>query len=196
MRLLIFDMDGVLIDSNHAWYEIFNDTLEHFEGKEISREEFDRDVWAYDFDETAKKYFTADKKKILDYFDKKRDNFSSFVKIYPDVRETLKTLKEQGYVLSVATNTHKSLAKEILEEKGLLEFFDLVLGGDDVTKGKPAPDILLLTLDELKMKKEDALFIGDTMLDEIAAEKASVHFLGLRHGKNRIETLKELLKAV
>ena len=56
-KAILFDMDGVLIDSHGAWLDRFNAALENFGFKKIHAEEFDRHIWAINFAETVNKYF-------------------------------------------------------------------------------------------------------------------------------------------
>lgn len=197
VKAIIFDMDGVLIDSHGVWFAMFNEALSHFENKKISQAEFDKNIWAKNFNATSKSYFSVPRDEILDYFNKGKEKFLDNVSAYKDAAATLAKLKEEGFKLAVATNTHSLLASGILEKADLGKYFDLILGGDQVKNGKPEPDILIKTLKDLKLKKRDVVFIGDTIWDRIAAKKAKIKFVGLRiDGNQRIEDLSDLLKLV
>jgi HAD superfamily hydrolase (TIGR01509 family) len=194
IKAIIFDMDGVLVDSNLAWYNMFNKALYHFEAKTITESEFNKKVWAKNFHETAKEYFSVPREDIVDYFNESKTDFSSKVAAFSDVESTLDTLKKKGLKLCVATNTHCRLAKEILKKIDIYYYFDYIIGGDMVQNGKPEPDILIKTLNDLRLKKEDVIFIGDTIWDKIASEKANIKFIGLRlDATNRIEKFGDIL---
>jgi phosphoglycolate phosphatase len=197
LKAVIFDMDGVLVDSHSAWFSMFNSALEHFENKTISKEEFDKNVWAKNFKVTAKAYFHAEKMDIFDYFDSIKETFISESKLFEDTASTLENLKSGHLKLIVATNTRYKLAKELLDLLDISKYFELILGGDMVENGKPEPDILLKALQDMKLKKDEVIFIGDTIWDKIAAEKAAVRFIGLKlEGNERIERLNELIKKI
>jgi HAD superfamily hydrolase (TIGR01509 family) len=197
IKAIIFDMDGVLVNSYDAWFSIFNKALKHFENKAISDDEFSTKVWAKNFNETARVYFQAPREDILAYFDKYQDDFNEAITLFGDVKSTLERLKKKGIQLCVATNTHTTLAQEMLAEMGILDFFDYIVGGDKVANGKPEPDMLLKLIKDLKLKKDDVWFIGDTIWDKIAAEKANITFIGLKlDATNRIDSLSELVRLV
>ncbi|MBD3163610.1 HAD-IA family hydrolase [Candidatus Woesearchaeota archaeon] len=197
IRLIIFDMDGVLIDSADAWHSIFNSALEHFDGRRISREEFDRKVWARDFDITAKRYFSAKPEEVREYFTQIYKNFRKKLSAFPDIKSTLGKLRGKGLKLAVATNTHTENAVQMLSDSGIANFFDTVFGADKARNGKPEPDMLIKIMKELGLGKEESVFIGDTIYDKMAAEKAGIRFIGMRLGKGeRIDSLAEILPMV
>ena len=66
----------------------------------------------------------------------------------------------------------------VLKHVDLYQYFDLILGGDSIKNGKPAPDIIFEALNHLNLKIEDVLFVGDTIWDKRAAEAAKVKFIG------------------
>ena len=193
-KAIIFDMDGVLIDSYTAWFNRFNETLKHFNKPKISEEEFDKKVWAMSFNQTAKKYFQLPPEEIVKCFKEKFQEFEKEIDLYPNVKETLEKLKEKNLILTLATNTNHETAEKILKNLNIEKYFDLVLGGDDVKEGKPDPEILLKTIETLDLKKEEVLFIGDTHWDKEAADNANIKFIGLRtKGDIKIEDISELI---
>lgn len=197
LKAILFDMDGVLIDSYRAWYIVFNKSLEHFGGKPVSEEEFSEKVWAKNFNETAKNYFSVSTAKIREYFDGIYPLFKENLVCFPDVERALEKLKNQKLKLAVVTNTHCGHARRILKDMDLLKFFDYIVGADKVKNGKPEPDLILKALEDMKLKKDEVIFVGDTVWDRIAAKKARVKFIGIRtSGDERIETLAELIRVV
>ena len=190
-------MDGVLIDSYTAWYHVFNESLNHFENRTISKEEYDKNVWAVSLKVTAKNYFKVDEIEIRKFFEGNQELFDQHLKEFPLVRETLEELKKKGLILAVATNSTTNITKEVLENLGLIQFFDNVIGGNEVPHGKPEPDMLFVTLDRLGIEKDEALFIGDTEWDRKAARKADIKFIGLRtEGDIEIVRFEEILEVI
>jgi HAD superfamily hydrolase (TIGR01549 family) len=197
IKAVIFDMDGVLVDSLDAWFSMFNRALMHFEKKKISKEEFNNRVWAVNFNKTAKEYFSVDRSEIIQFFNKTKKEMVKEILMMEGAKQTLEILQKEGKHLSIATNTHSELATEMLKKLGLLKYFDFVLGGDSVANGKPEPDLLLKTISLLKLDKKEAMFIGDTVWDKIAAQRANVYFIGFGiDGDKRIDKLKELPEAL
>ena len=197
VNAIIFDMDGGLIDSIKAWYHIFNLALKEFEGKEVSREEFESDVWAQDFNKTARRYFNVDASVIREFFNDVYDEFNKNLKLFGDTDAVLFSLREKGIKLAVATNTNVKQATKVLKDIKLFGYFDCVLGGDSVPNGKPEPDILFESLRLLKLDKNEVLFVGDTVWDKLASEKAGVKFVGLGiEGDEKISELSGLLELI
>jgi len=192
IRAILFDMDGVLVDSIKAWFTTFNMVLKKFEGKEITLKEFESDVWAQDFNITRTKYFSADKSLVDSYFYSLQPKLLDMMERDEKVCSALKLLKEK-YVLAVVTNTQTSLAEKVLSKLEIIGFFSKVIGIGKDMKGKPEPDIVLLALEKLGLKSNEAVFVGDTIWDRMAAGKAKVKFIGYRiKGDERIGSLEEL----
>jgi len=196
-KAILFDMDGVILDSHDAWFYIFNKALDKFEKKDIDLKEFDKCVWAKAFEKVCKKYFTVPMFDVVKYYLEIYQDFKQKAKAMINAEEALTKLREKGIKLAVASNTPKKFVKQALVDVNLSGFFDIFLGGDSVEKGKPEPDIILKALELLKLEKEDVLFVGDTIWDKMAAEAADVEFVGFQiDSKNRIEDLKELIELV
>jgi len=102
-------------------------------------------------------------------------NYSS-VKLYPDARKTLPTLKEKGLKIGVVTNGLQSDINQILPKVGLQEFFDIVVVIDTLRKMKPDSEVFHYALQELKVASSRAIFIGD----EIEADYKGAQRSGLR----------------
>ena len=197
IKAILFDMDGVLVDSHDAWFYIFNKALNKFEGREVTVEEFDSKIWSIAFDQTAKKYFKVPIQDIRDYYTELYNDYKKRLKLMNNVKETLSELKSKDIKLVVVSNTQKSVIERLLADIGLLEFFNLCIGGDSVEKGKPEPDILYKALELLKLNKDEALFVGDTKYDKMAAEKAGIKFIGFKiDGDKKINNLKELVEII
>jgi len=195
IKAMLFDMDGVLIDSHDAWFNLFNKALEKFENRQVTKEEFDNCIWAKSFDKVCGKYFEMPTVELREYYGNEYDNLRKDLKEMDGANKTLAKLK--GIKLVVVSNTQNDLCSEILKDLGLLKYFDLILGGDEVENGKPAPDILYKALEMLKLEKEEVLFIGDTVWDKMAAEKAGIKFIGFGiDGDIKVNELKEVVKYV
>ncbi len=197
IKAVLFDMDGVLIDSHDAWFYVFNKTLQRFENRKISEEEFDEVVWSKAFDEVAKQYFKVSLEEIRDYYMEIYEDYRKRLKVIDGVEKGLSMLKKKGIRLAVVSNTQSRVVQKVLEDVGVAEYFDLFVGGDDVDNGKPEPDILYKGLELLNLDKEDVLFVGDTIFDKMAAEKAGIRFVGFGiDGDHRIKEISGLLDLI
>ena len=93
---------------------------------------------------------------------------------YPGVMETLRALRGRGINLVVVTNKLEELSVEILKRLGMLEFFDLVVGGDTFPEKKPSPLPVLKSLEFVGVESSQALMVGDTSADIEAGKSAGV----------------------
>ena len=94
--------------------------------------------------------------------------------LLPGVKEALEALKAKGYPMAVASSTGYEKTAAHLEHAGLLHYFDAVVGGDMVERGKPNPDIFLKAAQLLGIAPEDCLVVGDTPADIKAATAAGM----------------------
>jgi len=107
--------------------------------------------------------------------------------LLPGAEELLRGLKARGAKLAIVSTKRGDTIEIILGRFGLAETVDLVIGSADVTRHKPDPEGLLLALDRLGVRPEDALFCGDTVLDAGAAQNAGAHFAAVLQGTTPAE---------
>lgn len=104
---------------------------------------------------------------------------------YPGVRSTLERLRTDALRLAVCTNKPAHLAETILERLDLSGFFARILGGDTLPFRKPDPRVLQTLLDSLGAAPRDALMVGDSEVDAAAAHSAGVPLILMRYGYRR-----------
>ena len=140
-KVILFDMDGVLVDSLNAWLISLNDALTAFNQREVSREEFIDKYWGHDLMYNIEKMGLE--REILEYCNSSYSEHIDEVQMYPDVKNTLDKLKR--YKKGVITNTPRDSTMKILEVFNLRKYFNIVMTSDDVFRGKPSPEIVLKT---------------------------------------------------
>jgi len=193
IKLIIFDLDGVLIDSREAIVEAFNLIL-----GELGEPPQPFDIIESMIGETLQTMF----RNVLptSKHDKIQWCFETFPSIYtkiapkktlilPGVVETLDFFCKKGLKLSIATTKRSYVAKDLLSSLGILHYFDLVLGINDVPSPKPSPDIINMTLSKLQSKPDEAVFIEDTTIGLEAGQKACVRTIGVTTGTHNKEKL-------
>ena len=111
-------------------------------------------------------------------------NIAVHSKIYPQVRETLSTLKQAGSKLAVVTNKLTELSEPLLKDIGLYDFFDLIVCGDTADQPKPAADPIVLCLEHFDLTPAQVLMVGDSETDVLAAKAANVDVACVRDGYN------------
>jgi HAD superfamily hydrolase (TIGR01549 family) len=211
-RAVLFDKDGVLIDSIDGCLAAANATFAHYGKPEMSKEDFRTQFWGTRADiNFAKSFDGAAKGKIdevCDYYNNKKLEFKGIIKVFPSTVPVLKRLKG-GYKLGVVTSSSKSVSAKLLEDFGILVYFDVVIGGEE-TRPKPASDPILKACKMLDVLPEDTLYVGDTMPDVGAAKSAGCEMAMLTTSFTReelekvdgtgdfhiIDDLKELLQVL
>jgi len=108
------------------------------------------------------------------------------------VEEMLKRLKSLGIKLAIATNAYRASALETLTHLGIIDYFDEIIGFDDVEEGKPSPQMLLELLDRFDLPNSRAIFIGDSQRDELAAKSAGVEFIKVAFSGNSESDLRDI----
>ncbi|MGC9445377.1 MAG: HAD family hydrolase [Candidatus Methanospirareceae archaeon] len=194
LEAVLFDLDGVLIDSFESWYQAFSRMLQAYNRSEITRETFRARCWGPDLrhnlaavqlGEDAAWYCVREQLQLI-----------GLVELTPYAREVLRRSRED-YQLKVGlvTNTPRENVDKILAQFQLTGHFDAVLTGDDVERGKPDAEIVLKTCEQLAVKPEHAILVGDTRTDFQAGRAAGCTVIGLGQGSAgdlHIERLEEL----
>ena len=112
-------------------------------------------------------------------------------RVYPGVHDGLAALRAHGAVLACITNKPHGPAVELLAHLALLEFFELVIGGDSLPRRKPDPLPLLHACSELDVTVEQSVFIGDSINDVLAARAAGMRVACVSYGYNHGRDISE-----
>jgi phosphoglycolate phosphatase len=110
-------------------------------------------------------------------------------RLLPGVETALRALKEAGMLLGVCSNKPVAFTRELLAYFNVGTLFDAVLGPEDVARPKPAPDMLLAALARLAVSPDEALYIGDMVVDIDTARAAGVRVWTVATGSDRLEVL-------
>ena len=202
-KFIIFDMDGTLIDSAPDLARAVNFMLESLGKKTFSQKSID--FWvgngaatlvkralsgSREVDESMFSFelFTKALDIFLDYYAK---NLIVETKLFPNVKETLKELQTRGYKFALVTNKPFDFVEPMLKELEIVEYFELILGGDSLDKRKPDPQPLFHTCKKLGFKVKETVMIGDSKNDILAANNANMDSIALTYGYNYGESVKE-----
>lgn len=180
VQAVLFDLDGVLIDSYHAWYRQFNDALKHFGHKPISQRVF-RQHWGQSTEEDVR-IFMPERTvaEVKNYFSRHFDEYISYLEVDPYARQVLQKMKRMRLKLGCVTNSHRDIVTKILKNTRLEKFFEVVITADDVENPKPAPDMLVRACQHLKVAPRNTLFVGDTLTDMQAGKRAGCVVIGYK----------------
>ena len=176
LRAVIFDLDGVLADSEPWWNEIDAKLLGEY--GVIYRGDYHRNVLGVSYRlavEFYKKAFGLSvpteelmrrRGEIAEEF------FAKRIGLFPSTRSTLEELRQMNRRLAVATSSVSASARPFLDRHRLTAFFDVIVTGEEIERGKPAPDIYLRAAEKLGVPAGACLVIEDA-LSGIAAGKAA-----------------------
>jgi beta-phosphoglucomutase family hydrolase len=194
---VIFDMDGVLIDSERLSFKCFQEVLKDYDYemdekiylkfigrnidgiREVLKKEYGDD---FPFEEIYKK-----KSKLALEF-----TIKNGVKVKPNVHELLDYLNTKKYKIAVATSTRRKRALELLEEAGVKDKINCVVCGDQVEHSKPNPEIFLKAADGLEVKPEKCMVIEDSDAGITAAHAAKMIGIHVPDMKELEERTKKL----
>lgn len=186
---ILFDMDGVLVNTFASWYGSFVDLFAEVYDQPLPSEEFLHRFWGRDLRDifTELGLDMAITEFCHHYFSRHTDK----VEMFTDTRATLADLS--AYRKAVITNTPAACAELILQDLGIREYFAHIITGDDVKLGKPDPAIVRKGCELLGCTVAQAVVVGDHQVDIDAARKAGCRVVGVGiDGDLRIETLSEL----
>lgn len=167
IKAVVFDMDGVLIDSESICDEIWIRLADEMnlsdiqaaieENRGCNTDLMARQLKArYGKDFECEKFF-SDFSKYFHQVEEERG-----IPLLPDVKETLDYLKDSGYRLALATSTRRVTATRQLKAVGIYDYFDAWTFGDEIEHSKPAPDIYLKAAKELCIAPEFCVGVEDS----------------------------------
>lgn len=206
IKAILFDMDGVLIDAKEWHYESLNKALSLF-GNEISR--YDHLV-TFDGLPTKKKLemLTLEggfPKKLHDFVNELKQVYTMEI-IYSKCKPTfhhqfaLSKLKEEGYRIGVCSNSVRNTIEIMMQKSNLSQYLEFFLSNQDVTYGKPNPEIYTKGIERLHLSPEECLIVEDNENGIKAAIASGAHLLKVNNVNdvtyfNIINRIKEIENA-
>lgn len=189
-RAILFDLDGTLVDANPDLAEAVRRTLADVAEPPRSDEEVGRFVGKGVAVLVERSLNTGRRQHAQAEIDIALARFmvhygevnGQKATIYPYVREILEILRERRLPCACVTNKSNAFTLSLLKSLQLAEFFACVVGGDTLPQKKPEPEPLLYACQSLGVAPEQALMIGDSENDALAARRASVPVWLMRGG--------------
>lgn len=186
VEAVIFDMDGVIVDSEPIHFESDKMTMNHYD-KVISDEELNNYVGISNpvmWSELRDKYILiASVEELLEkqLFYKKHLIGNTKLEPIEGIRQLLDEIKSCGIRIGLASSSSKEFINFILNNIGLKEYFEVIVSGEDVKRGKPSPDIFLKTAELLKVEPLNCLVIEDSGHGVKAAKLAQMKCIGFNN---------------
>jgi len=175
-RAVIFDLDGVLADSERWWNKIDKKLLAQY--GVTYRGEHHRNVLGVSYRLAVEFYKKAFGLSVSTEEMMRRraeiaiEFFANRVGLFPSAKQALEALRQMNLRLAVATSSISASARPFLERHKLTPFFDVIVTGDEIERGKPHPDIYMRAAEKLGLAPDACLVIEDA-LSGIAAAKAA-----------------------
>ncbi len=189
----IFDIDGTLTSTNRLIFDTFNYVTKKYLGRTYSDEEI-IGFFGPTEDVILKELMGDNYEKARkDYYEYYSSNHSRLASIYPGIKDVLTKIKKAGKPLGIFTGKGRESSLISLREIGVLDFFDLIVTGDDVKNHKPSPEGILKFVKHFKLKPEEVLMIGDAPSDIKAARQAGVKVASVlwdSYGRETVEKMK------
>ena len=192
-KLIIFDLDGVLVDSSKNMRKSWNDLK-----KSLKIDQNFSEYYKYiglPFEGILNKIGITDPiliKKIKNQYEKNSINNLNKIRFYPDVISTLDYLNKLNYKLSIVTSKNIKRTNMILKDH--LHYFDSINTPDLKIKSKPHPDQIFFAIKKAKSSIENTMFIGDSIFDKMAAKAAGVKFIYASYGYGNLTNKSYLRK--
>jgi len=194
---VIFDMDGVLVDSEKHW------AMAEAEFLAIRipapHDEYHRGIVGMSiseiYDHLKSRYnMEMEKMEFLDaYDDMAVDIYKKSSNLLPNVMDFLVLLRNEGYTLALASSSPRFWVSMAVERFELEPFFKVTVSASEIKcKGKPAPDIYLYTAEQLGKKPAECMAIEDSRNGVISAKEAGMKCIGLRNGFNEEQDLSQV----
>lgn len=195
IKIFIFDFDGTLADTSQLIVSTMQKTVKDFglpfrDEDQIKStiglrlEEIPGILWP-DLKNIGESFVSGYRKN----FEEVKNNIP--VKLFPGVKETLSNLKVNGYKMAIATSrSHKSV-EELTKTFHINEFFDCLVGGDDVSEGKPNPESIFKISDLMDWDIHEIIMVGDMAVDILMGKNAGVKTCGVTYGNGKILELEE-----
>jgi HAD superfamily hydrolase (TIGR01549 family) len=182
-KVVAFDCDGVLFDTEQANRFYYSNILQHFGRPAVTEEQFAYVHMHTIFESMA--YLFPDEKTLAaaHLFRETMDyrQYLSYLTVEPYLVSLLQKLKPK-FKTAIATNRTDTMNR-LLAAFDLEGYFDLIVTASDVERPKPHPDVLLRISDHFNIPPDEVIYIGDSRLDELAARTAGMPLVAYRNPK-------------
>lgn len=195
VNLVIFDFDGVIINSGSDIANAVRNALYRFKQPLMSKEEIIKHI-GHGSEELIRKcfpHFNDEQIKAAHEYYKQyyRDNAVNETRLYPQVENVLQRLKHLNKRVALVTNKSEEITLKILSFLNIDQYFDMVLGPESLIQKKPDPEGILKVLTSFKITSSQAIMVGDSWVDVKAGKAAKVLTCGVSYGLGNFEDLLE-----
>ncbi len=188
--IILFDLDGTLIDSTEAILESFGVAFKAFED-EVPANELIKAEIGHPLD-VMFQILGVEKERVWDYVNAYKMHYREIscakTMLLPKAREAVELASKHATLGIVTTKTAK-YSIELLEHMGLMSYFEVLIGREDVQNPKPHPEPIQKALLKLPTVTNEIWMIGDTCMDMLSAKSANIASVGVTCGYGSVEML-------
>nr|AIF06765.1 putative phosphatase/phosphohexomutase [uncultured marine group II/III euryarchaeote KM3_195_B08] len=188
---ILFDFDGVIVDSEPVHHISFEETLREF-GITVSKERWFREFAGTGSTNIMETLFEENniQEDVDKWVMKRRVNFWASIRekevpIKKGLLEFLDLLEEKGIRKIIASGSTEQTIKIILKKIGIVDRFEAICGVESVKNKKPDPEVFLLGVEKLDLEKKECLIIEDSLNGVIAAKRAQIQYVCMESPSNQ-----------
>lgn len=189
--MVLFDLDGTIVDSGWMILESFRHATATVLGREIPDEVLLARVGSGHLEDQMREFDADRAMELADAYRQHYAPLHSELEAFPGMLDLLQRLDGEGRKLGIVTAKRHDIVELAFEALGFRDLMDVVVGSDAAPRGKPYPDQILLALERLDAEPDDTAYVGDAPFDIAAAKAAGVHAIGVTwggiHARGRME---------
>ena len=196
--LVLFDLDGTLVQTAPEICDAVNDTLLQFGHPQVEQAQVERWIGHGTTELLAQAWLTSTRQAdlgqvrasagfavaMLEFKTYYQRRCGTRSELYPHVREVLQALRSADAKLALVTNKESVFAHRVLDMHALLPFFDAIICGDSLSSRKPDPQGVAHCMQRLGVQPQHSLFVGDSCIDVATARAAAIAVWALPYGYN------------
>lgn len=191
IKAVIFDFDYTLADSSKGIIECINYALKELGINPVTDEVACKTI-GFSLGDTFVELTGINsselKEAFIELFVKRADEIMvKMTSLFENVPNSISSLRKKGLKLGIVSTKFRSRIEAILEEYGMAELFDIIIGGEDVLSHKPDPEGLNMAIEKLELHPSDVLYVGDSIVDAETAWRAGTSFAAVLSGVTKRE---------
>jgi pyrophosphatase PpaX len=182
-RVVLFDLDGTVVDSGGIILASMRHATREVLGREIADAELMAAVGGPGLEAQMRTLGPEHVDELVRVYRAHNEPLHADLQSFAGIEDVLVRLKNEGRRLGIVSAKRRATVALAFAQVELGHLFDVVVGGDDTERQKPAPDPLLLALDLLEAEAAEAAYVGDSPFDMQAANAAGVYAVGVTWGR-------------